>query len=88
MMQSQHIAGEALLSRSLLLPMALLLYPASAHSNLAFDGLAKAAMAFFFLFSYLSFFGVALVSLPASHWCHRQHQAVLVAGIAPVLLPS
>ncbi len=34
------------------------------------------------------FFGVALVSLPALHWRHCQCQAVLVAGIAPVLLPS
>ncbi len=34
------------------------------------------------------FIGVALVSLPASHWCHCQRQAVLVAGVAPVLLLS
>ncbi len=65
--------------RSLSSPVASLLYPASAHSDLAFDGLAKAAMAFF---------GVALVSLPALHWYHCQRQAVLVAGIAPALLPS
>jgi hypothetical protein len=84
MMQPRHIAGEALLSRSLLLPVASLLYPALVHSNLAFDGLAKAAMAFFFL----SFFGIALVSLPALHWCHCQNQAVLVPGIAPALLSS
>ncbi len=66
--------------------MASLLYLASAHSDLAFNGLAKAAMALFF--SFLSFFGVALVSSPASHWRHRQRQAVLVAGIAPALSPS
>jgi hypothetical protein len=33
MTQLQHLASEALLSRSLLLPMALLLYPALVHSN-------------------------------------------------------
>jgi hypothetical protein len=62
-----------------ILPMASLLYLALVHSNLAFHGLAKAAMAFF---------GIALVSLIALHWRHCQHQAVLVAGIAPALLPS
>ncbi len=34
MTQSQPVVGEALLSRSTLSPVALLLYPASAHSNL------------------------------------------------------
>ncbi len=47
MTQSRHVAGEAMLSRSSPSPMASSLYPASAHSDLAFDGLAKAAMAFF-----------------------------------------
>ncbi len=47
MTQSQHDAGEASLSRSLSLPVASLLCPASAHSDLAFDGLAKAAIALF-----------------------------------------
>jgi hypothetical protein len=79
MTQSRHVLGEASLSRSTSSLVALLLYPASAHRGLAFVGLAEAAMAFF---------GVALVSLPASHWHHRQHQAVLVAGVAPALLPS
>ncbi len=68
-----------MLLRSLLLPMALLLYPALVNNDLAFDGLAKAAMAFF---------GVLLASSPALRWHHCQRQAVLVAGIAPVLLPS
>jgi hypothetical protein len=34
------------------------------------------------------FFGVALASLSALHWCHCQHQDVLVAGVALALLPS
>ena len=79
MTQSQHVTGEASLSRSTLSPVASLLYPASAYSNLAFDGQAKAAMAFF---------GIALVSLPTLHWRHCQHQAVLVADVVPALLPS
>jgi hypothetical protein len=45
MMQSQHVAGEALLLCSLSLPVASLLYPASAQGDSAFNGLAKAAMA-------------------------------------------
>jgi hypothetical protein len=44
MMQSQHIAGEASLLRSSLLPVASLLYPVLAQGDLAFNGLAKAAM--------------------------------------------
>ncbi len=79
MMQLRHVIGEAFLVRSTLLPVALSLYPASAHSDWAFNSLAKAAMAFF---------GVALVSLPALHWHHCQRQAVLVTGVALVLLPS
>jgi hypothetical protein len=79
MTQLQHVAGEASLLCSSLLPMASLLYLASAHGDLAFNGLAKAAMAFF---------GVALVSLPALHWHHCQRGAVFVTGVVPGLLPS
>jgi hypothetical protein len=80
MMQLRHVVSEALLWCSTLSPVAFSLYPALAHRNLAFDGLAKAAMALFF--------GVALVSLPPLHWHHCQRQAVLVTSIAPALLPS
>jgi hypothetical protein len=45
MTQLQQIAGEALLLCLSSSPMASLLYPASAQGDLAFDGLAKAAMA-------------------------------------------
>jgi hypothetical protein len=45
-MQLQQVASEALLLRSSMLPVALLLYLALFHSNMAFDGLAKAALAF------------------------------------------
>jgi hypothetical protein len=45
MTQLQHIAGEASLLRSLSSPVASLLYPALVQGNLAFVGLAKAAMA-------------------------------------------
>jgi hypothetical protein len=31
------------------------------------------------------FFGIALVSLPALHWHHHQHQAVLVTGVVAKL---
>ncbi len=72
MMQSQHNIGEALLWCSMLLPMALLLYPALAHSNLAFNNLAKAAMAFYWRCAGV-LARIALASLPASscpcHWC-------------------
>jgi hypothetical protein len=85
MMQLRQVAGEASLLRLSLSPVASLLYPASAHSNLAFYGLAEAVMALFF---FCFFFGVALVSLPALHWRCCQHQAVFVAGIAPALLLS
>jgi hypothetical protein len=47
MTQSRHVSSESLLLRSLLSPVVSLLYLASAHSNLAFNGLAEAAMAFF-----------------------------------------
>ncbi len=49
----------------MLSPVALLLYPAFAHSDLAFDGLAKAAMAFFWRCAGV-FTHIALASLPAS----------------------
>ncbi len=79
MMQLRHVVGRASLSRSTSLPMASLLYPALAHSNLAFNGLAKAAMAFFWRCA-----GVfARIALG-----HCQHQAVLVASVAPALLLS
>ncbi len=61
----QPVAGEALLLRSLSSPVALLLYPALAHSDLAFDGLAKAAMAFFWRCAGV-LARIALASLPAS----------------------
>ncbi len=64
MMQLQHVAGEGSLLCSSSFPVASLLYPASAHSSLAFNGRAKAAMA--------CFFGAALASLPALHWRHCQ----------------
>jgi hypothetical protein len=47
MTQSRHVIGEASLSRSTSSLMASSLYPASAHSNLALDSLAEAAMATF-----------------------------------------
>jgi hypothetical protein len=65
MMQSQHNVGEALLWCSSLLPVASSLYPAFAHSNLAFDGLAKAAMAFFWRCAGV-LARITLASLPAS----------------------
>jgi hypothetical protein len=71
MTQSQHTVGEALLWCSMLLPVALLLYPALAHSNLAFNNLAKAAMAFYWRCAGV-LARIALASLPASscpcHW--------------------
>jgi hypothetical protein len=79
MMQSQHVPGEALLSRSSSSPVTLSLYPALDHSNLAFDGLAKAAMAFFF-FSFLSFL--------ALHWCLCPHHTGVIASIKLSSLPA
>jgi hypothetical protein len=58
--------------------MALLLYPLSAHSNLAFDGLAKAAMAFFFLVSLFL----------ALRWCPCPHCTGIIASIKLSLLPA
>jgi hypothetical protein len=125
MTQSRHVAGEALLLRSSLLPMALSLYTALVHSDLAFNGLAEAAMAFSLASRWhpcpyhagvitsielssspalrrrrcrvclqrsgrcrLAFAGIALASLPALHWRHHQHCAVIIiAGVAPALLP-
>ncbi len=72
MMQSQHIVGEALLSCSTSLPMASLLYPASADSNLAFNGLAKAAMAFFLVL----------------RWCPCLHCTGIIASVRLSLLPA
>jgi hypothetical protein len=72
MTQLRHVAGEASLSRSSSSPVASLLYPASAHSNLAFNGLAKAAMVFFWHCAGV-LARIALASLPASScpccWC-------------------
>jgi hypothetical protein len=65
MMQSRHVAGEASLLRSSASPVALSLYPSSTHSDLAFNGLAKAAMAFFQCCAGV-FARIALASLPAS----------------------
>jgi hypothetical protein len=66
-----HVVGKALLLCSTSLPVALLLYLASAHSNLAFNGLAKAAMAFFWRCAGV-LARIALASLPASSCpCHQ-----------------
>ncbi len=54
--------------------MASLLFLALAHSNLAFDGLAKAAMAFFWLCTGV-LARIALTSLPASSCPHHWHCA-------------
>ncbi len=81
MMQSRHVVGEALLWCSTLSPMALLLYPASAHSNLAFDGLAKAAMAFFWRCAGV-LARIALASLPASSCPCCRHCTSVVAKLA------
>jgi hypothetical protein len=81
MTQSRHVIGEALLWCSMLSPVALLLYPASAHSDLAFDGLAKAAMAFFWRCTGV-LARIALASLPASSCPHCRHCASIVAKLA------
>jgi hypothetical protein len=81
MMQLQHVVGKALLLRSTSSPMALLLYPASAHSDSAFNGLAKAAMAFFWRCAGV-FASIALASLPASSCPCCQCCASLVAELA------
>jgi hypothetical protein len=66
---------------STLLPVALLLYPASAHSDLAFDSLAKAAMAFLrHCAGVLA--RIALASLPASSCPCCQHCTGVVAELA------
>ncbi len=80
MMQSQHVVGEVLLSRSTSPPVALLLYPASAHSNLAFDGQANAAMAFFWHCAGV-LAHIALASLPASSCPCCRHCAGVVAKL-------
>jgi hypothetical protein len=79
MMQSQHVAGEALLPCSLLLPVASLLYPASAHSNLAFVSLAKAEMAFF---------SFSLSLFLALRWCSRSHCTGVIASVKLSSLPA
>jgi hypothetical protein len=72
MTQMRHVAGEASLPCLLLLPVALSLYTALVHSNLAFNGLAEAAMAF---------------SL-ASRWHPCLHHAGIIASIKLSLLPA
>jgi hypothetical protein len=81
MTQSRHLAGEASLLRSSLSPVALLLYPASAHSNLAFDGLAKAAMVFFQCCAGI-LACIALASSPASSCPRCRHCTGIVAKLA------
>jgi hypothetical protein len=81
MMQLQHVAGEASLSCSSFLPVALMLYPASAHSDLAFDSLAEASMAFFQCCAGI-LARIALASLPASSCPCCQHCAGIVAKLA------
>ncbi len=62
-------------------PVASSLYPALAHSNLAFNGLAKAAMAFFWRCAGV-LARIALASLPASSCpCHR-HCTSIVTKLA------
>jgi hypothetical protein len=72
MTQVRHVAGEALFPRSSLLPVASSLYTALVHCNLAFDGLAKAVMAF---------------SL-ALHWHPCLHRADIIASVELSLLPA
>jgi hypothetical protein len=81
MTQSRHVTGEASLSHSSLLPMASSLYPASAHSNLAFGGLAKAAMTFFLRCAGV-LARIALASLPVSSCPCCRHCAGVVAKLA------
>jgi hypothetical protein len=90
MTQLQHVVSEALLWCSTLLPVALLLYPVLAHSNLAFNGLAKAAMAFFWCCAGV-LARIALASLPASscpcHWhCTSVFAELAFEGPAGVVL--
>jgi hypothetical protein len=70
MMQLRHVAGEALLARSAL-----------AHSNLAFDGLAEAAMAFFQCCTGV-LARIALASLPTSSCPCCRSCAGIVAKLA------
>ncbi len=65
MSQSRHVTGEASLLRSSLLPVASSMYLALAHSDLTFDSLAEAAMAFFWHCNGV-LARIALASLPAS----------------------
>jgi hypothetical protein len=59
MTQSQHVASEASLLRSLLLPVALLLYPVINPQQFGLQQSGQGSDGIFF--------NVALVSLPASH---------------------
>jgi hypothetical protein len=79
MMQSRHVAGEASLSRSSLLPVASSLYPAF--------GPQRFWPSMVWPRQQWRFFGIAMVSFPTLHWHHCQHQAVLVASFVPALLP-
>jgi hypothetical protein len=80
MTQLRHVAGEASLSRSSLSPVALSLSPASAHSDLAFNSLAKAAMAVFrHCAGVLA--RIALASLPASSCPRCRRCAGVVADL-------
>ncbi len=76
----QHVAGEASLLCSLSSPVASSLYPASAHSDLAFDSLAKAAMAFFQCCAGV-LARIALASSPASSCPHCRRCASIVAEL-------
>jgi hypothetical protein len=80
MTQLRPVVGEVSLSHSTLLPVASLLYPESAHSDFGLQQSGQGSNGIFV--------GVALVSSRALHWRHCQRQAVLVAGVAPALLPS
>ncbi len=81
MMQSRHVAGEVLLLCSLSSPMALLLYPASTTSDLAFNCLAEAAMAFFQCCAGI-LARIALASLPVSSCPYCRRCAGIVAKLA------
>jgi hypothetical protein len=81
MTQLQHVAGEVSLLRSSLSPVASSLYLASAHSDFAFNGLAKAAMAFFWRCAGV-LARIALASLPVSSCPRRRRCTSVVAELA------
>jgi hypothetical protein len=81
MTQLQHVAREALLLSSLSLPVALLLYPLLVYGNLAFNGLAEAAMVFFWHCAGV-LAHIALASLPVSSCPCCQSCAGIVAELA------